>query len=129
MKGLWIEPTKRERKNNYSIDKYYQDLNMRSAPVKVDKIAKTIRLPKQSQVSDFHFASPRLPELQLKEMLWAKNQGEWKVPLREPASEADTPEVLEAERQAEQDQIDTGACLLAFQDQICNFPLRSRDLH
>ncbi|KAH7108257.1 SNF2 family DNA-dependent ATPase [Auriculariales sp. MPI-PUGE-AT-0066] len=105
LKGLWIEPTKRERKGNYSIDKYYQELNMRSAPTKVDKIPRAIRLPKQP--CRLQFASPRLSELQAKEMLWAKKQAEWKVPLREPAGEADTPEVLDAERQTEQDQIDS----------------------
>lgn len=41
-------------------------------------------------------------------MLWAKKQNEYKVPLREPQGDADTPEVLEAERQAEQDKIDNG---------------------
>ena|SRR5688500_11797178 len=113
MKGLWIEPTKRERKSNYSVDKYYQELNMRAQTVKTEKAPKAVRLPKQPQVSDFHFASVKLPVLQVKEMLWAKKQAEWRVVTRDPAGEADTPEVLEAERQAEQDQVDNGMLGLA----------------
>jgi hypothetical protein len=41
-------------------------------------------------------------------MLWAKKLAEWKATAREPAGEADTNEVLEAEREAEQEQIDNG---------------------
>lgn len=49
MKGLWIEPTKRERKGNYSIDKYYQEA-MRGGSSKAEKVPRAIRLPKQVQV-------------------------------------------------------------------------------
>ncbi|KZW00246.1 hypothetical protein EXIGLDRAFT_639641 [Exidia glandulosa HHB12029] len=104
LKGLWIEPTKRERKGNYSIDKYYQEA-MRGGSSKAEKVPRAMRLPKQVQVSDFQFCSPRFDELQTKEMLWAKKQNEFKAPLRE-SGEGDTPEKLEAERQAEQDKID-----------------------
>ena len=62
--------------------------------------------------SDFQFASPQLAELQIKEMLWAKKQAEYQVPLREPQGDADTPEVLEDERKAEQDKVDAGAHIL-----------------
>ncbi|EJD52770.1 SNF2 family DNA-dependent ATPase [Auricularia subglabra TFB-10046 SS5] len=105
LKGLWIEPTKRERKSNYSIDKYYQEA-MRGSSTKVEKAPKAMRLPKQIQVADFQFCSPRFVELQTKELLWAKKQAEFKVPLREAQGDLDTQEKLEAEQQAEQDQIE-----------------------
>ena len=44
----------------------------------------------------------------MKEMLWVKKQNDFKVPLREPQGDADTPEALEAERQAEQERVDNG---------------------
>ena len=37
-----------------------------------------------------------------------QKEHEYVVPLREPANESETPEILEAERQAEQDTIDNG---------------------
>ena len=38
-----------------------------------------------------------------------QKEHEYVVPLREPANESETPEMLEAERQAEQDAIDNGS--------------------
>jgi SWI/SNF-related matrix-associated actin-dependent regulator of chromatin subfamily A member 5 len=65
---IWIEPAKRERKGNYSIDQYYRD-NLKtggsSAP-KTDK-PKVVRGPKQVQINDFQFYPPRLAELQNRE--------------------------------------------------------------
>lgn len=65
---IWIEPAKRERKGNYSIDQYYRD-NLKtggsSAP-KTDK-PKIVRGPKQVQINDFQFYPPRLAELQNRE--------------------------------------------------------------
>lgn len=65
---IWIEPAKRERKGNYSIDQYYRD-NMKvggSTAVKSDK-PKVVRGPKQVAINDFQFYPPRLAELQNRE--------------------------------------------------------------
>lgn len=42
----WIQPSKRERKGNYSIDGYYKDA-MRAGPSRVDKAPKAPKPPKQ----------------------------------------------------------------------------------
>ena len=62
---IWIEPAKRERKGNYSIDQYYRD-NMKMTTSKPDK-PKIARPPKQVQIHDFQFYPPRLVELQNRE--------------------------------------------------------------
>jgi SWI/SNF-related matrix-associated actin-dependent regulator of chromatin subfamily A member 5 len=65
---IWIEPAKRERKGNYSIDQYYRD-NMKvggSTAVKSDK-PKVVRGPKQVAINDFQFYPPRLADLQNRE--------------------------------------------------------------
>ncbi|QRV80676.1 chromatin remodeling complex subunit [Ceratobasidium sp. AG-Ba] len=101
----WIQPSKRERKGNYSIDQYYKDA-MRAGPSKQDKGPKVPRAPKQFAVQDHQFFSKRFIELQEREhAAWKKSQG-IQAQLREPADEDDTPEKLEEERQKEQDEID-----------------------
>lgn len=65
---IWIEPAKRERKGNYSIDQYYRD-NLKtggSTAPKTDK-PKVPKLPKQVTIHDFQFYPPRLAELQNRE--------------------------------------------------------------
>jgi SWI/SNF-related matrix-associated actin-dependent regulator of chromatin subfamily A member 5 len=62
---IWIEPAKRERKGNYSIDQYYRD-NMKVGGPKVEK-PKVVRPPKQVHINDFQFFPPRLVELQNRE--------------------------------------------------------------
>jgi SWI/SNF-related matrix-associated actin-dependent regulator of chromatin subfamily A member 5 len=62
---IWIEPAKRERKGNYSIDQYYRD-NMKVGGSKPDK-PKVPRPPKQVHINDFQFYPARLVELQNRE--------------------------------------------------------------
>lgn len=62
---IWIEPAKRERKGNYSIDQYYRD-NMQPKSNKPDK-PKIPRPPKQVHINDFQFFPQRLAELQNRE--------------------------------------------------------------
>ena len=62
---IWIEPAKRERKGNYSIDQYYRD-NLKTGGPKADK-PKVARAPKQVHINDFQFYPPRLVELQNRE--------------------------------------------------------------
>ncbi|OQV11664.1 SWI/SNF-related matrix-associated actin-dependent regulator of chromatin subfamily A member 5 [Hypsibius exemplaris] len=58
--ATWIEPPKRERKQNYAIDKYYRDaLRAETTP----KAVKPPRPPKQPKIHAFQFHPPRLREL------------------------------------------------------------------
>ncbi|GFZ42856.1 DNA helicase [Saitozyma sp. JCM 24511] len=99
---IWIEPAKRERKGNYSIDQYYRD-NMKVGGPKVEK-PKVVRPPKQVHINDFQFFPPRLVELQNREYDAHLKSQNYVVPARE--AEADeTPEQIEKERQEEQERI------------------------
>ncbi|KAG9096339.1 hypothetical protein FRC06_008763 [Ceratobasidium sp. 370] len=112
----WIQPSKRERKGNYSIDQYYKDA-MRAGPSKPDKGPKVPRAPKQFAVQDHQFFSKRFIELQERETAaWKKAQG-IQAPLREPVDEDDTPEKLEEERRLEQEEIDNAQPLTEEEQQ------------
>ncbi|KAI9632312.1 SNF2 family N-terminal domain-containing protein [Dioszegia hungarica] len=102
---IWIEPAKRERKGNYSIDQYYRD-NLKtggpSAP-KTDK-PKIARPPKQVNIHDFQFYPMRLVELQQKEYDAHMKAQNYVVPAREPEA-GETAEQVEKERLEEQEKI------------------------
>ncbi|BEI80198.1 hypothetical protein CcaverHIS002_0107270 [Cutaneotrichosporon cavernicola] len=100
---IWIEPAKRERKGNYSIDQYYRD-NMKTGPSKPDK-PKVPRPPKQVHINDFQFYPPRLKDLQNREHNYYLKEQNYVAPLREP-EEGETAEDTEAERQEMQEKID-----------------------
>lgn len=99
----WIEPSKRERKANYSVDGYYRDTmrlggNRTMGP-------RGSRGPKQIAANDFQFFPPRMIELQEQEALHLRRIQGYVAPLREDPSM--TAEELEAERAAEQEMVDT----------------------
>ncbi|WVQ73853.1 hypothetical protein IAR50_003434 [Cryptococcus sp. DSM 104548] len=100
---LWIEPSKRERKTNYSVDQYYRD-SLKTGGPKADK-PKVARAPKQVIVNDFQFYPPRLIELQDKETDHHKKTINYQVPLREP-EEGETKADVEAEQKEEQERIE-----------------------
>lgn len=102
---IWIEPAKRERKGNYSIDQYYRD-NMKVGPSKPDK-PKVPRPPKQVHINDFQFFPPRLVELQNRESDAHLKSQNYIVPAR-PVEEGETAEEVEAERAEEQERINNG---------------------
>ncbi|KAH9485950.1 ISWI chromatin-remodeling complex ATPase ISW2 [Psilocybe cubensis] len=97
--------SKRERKSNYSVDNYFKD-TLRAGPSKVDKAPKIPRAPKQIAIQDFQFFPDELAALQEREMAAHKRLNGIPAVAREPAGPEDTPEVLEAERQAAQEFID-----------------------
>ncbi|KAG8904542.1 hypothetical protein FRB99_001582 [Tulasnella sp. 403] len=69
-KGIFfLEPAKRERKNNYSIDSYYKEAMRAGAPSKTEKLPKALKPPKQQHIWDHHFAPAGLAELYDKEYL------------------------------------------------------------
>lgn len=102
---IWIEPAKRERKGNYSIDQYYRD-NMKTGPSKPDK-PKVPRPPKQVHINEFQFYPPRLTDLQNREHNHYLKEQNYVVPTREP-EEGETAEDVEAERQETQERINNG---------------------
>lgn len=62
----WINPTKRERKEQtYSIDNYYKDILQAS---KVNSAPRIQRAPKQIAIQEFQFLPDRLKDLQDKEL-------------------------------------------------------------
>lgn len=64
-KGLkWIEPPKRERKNQYNVNAYFNEILRQSEP----KAIKAPRPPKQPKIEDFQFYPNRLIELLEKEV-------------------------------------------------------------
>ncbi|KAF8523184.1 SNF2 family DNA-dependent ATPase [Hysterangium stoloniferum] len=90
----WIKPSKRERKGNYSIDGYDKEA-MPIGP-KTKKAPKQPRPPKQVMVQDYRFYPRELQALQEREA----------NAFKDPQNEDETPEMLEAERAAEQAIID-----------------------
>ncbi|PWN50758.1 hypothetical protein IE53DRAFT_374447 [Violaceomyces palustris] len=104
---LWIEPSKRERKQNYSVDNYYRDaMRVTSKPAQ----PKAPKAPKQITINDFQFFPARLSELQARETAAYQRSIGYKVPLRE-AKEGETQEEVEEEQKREQEFIDTAEAL------------------
>ncbi|VDB85302.1 unnamed protein product [Peniophora sp. CBMAI 1063] len=101
-----LEPSKRERKTNYSVDAYYKDA-MRAGPAQKEKVVKIPRAPKQVAMQDFQFFPPRLAELQERELAAHKRLNDIIAAPRDPQTEEDTPDKLEEERKAEQEFIDS----------------------
>ncbi|KAL7415636.1 SNF2 family N-terminal domain-containing protein [Mrakia frigida] len=102
---LWIEPAKRERKTNYSVDGYYKEA-MRIGQPKSDK-PKVPRAPKQLNIQDHQFYPPRLVELQERETNAFKRSQSYQVPLPDAENGLESTEQREARRQALQLAIDT----------------------
>jgi SWI/SNF-related matrix-associated actin-dependent regulator of chromatin subfamily A member 5 len=110
---LWIEPSKRERKNNYSVDAYFKEA-MRVGPSK--PVNKTPKPPKQISVNDWQFFPPRLAELQARETAAYQKSINYKVPSRE-TKEGESPEDVEQEREKEQAFVDQAEPLTEEEEQ------------
>ncbi|WFC98297.1 hypothetical protein MYAM1_001022 [Malassezia yamatoensis] len=99
--GIWIEPSKRERKQNYSIDSYYRNA-MRSTSKPA--APKAPRAPKQVSTAEWQFYPPRLIELQERETAAYQRSIGYQVPKPEVK---DGDEAAAEERRAqEQKRID-----------------------
>ncbi|GAA5994552.1 DNA translocase [Rhodotorula paludigena] len=101
---LWIEPSKRERKTNYSIDEYYRGQLKGGSGRPAG--SRGPRGPRRVAVDDFKFFPARFQELQEKEQYYFKKTKGEQVAVRENVPDM-TPEQLEEERAAEQEAIDT----------------------
>ncbi|PKS07502.1 hypothetical protein jhhlp_006106 [Lomentospora prolificans] len=104
----WIEPAKRERKEqSYSMDKYFKQAMYPSS--KAEQKPKAPRAPKQVPVHDYQFYPPRLRELQDRETAYYRKEIGYKVPLAE--GEEDTLEERQAEQARLQEEIDNATPL------------------
>jgi SWI/SNF-related matrix-associated actin-dependent regulator of chromatin subfamily A member 5 len=118
----WIEPAKRERKSNYSMDDYYREA-MKMGPKQANHRAPK---PKQTQLcvflsnfssSDFQFYPPRILELQEQEILAYQREVEYKIPAvarkvkDETEEDAEAFKKLELIRVEQQERIDTAESL------------------
>ncbi|KAB8342938.1 hypothetical protein FH972_022534 [Carpinus fangiana] len=97
----WIEPQKRERKEqSYSMDKYYRAALMTGGRT-ADTKPKIPRAPKQVTIHDYQFFPQGLQELQDKETAWFRKQNNIKAPLDEGTEEdLDERKARQAEEQA-----------------------------
>lgn len=104
----WIEPAKRERKEqSYSMDKYFKQAMYPSS--KTEQKPKAPRAPKQVPVHDYQFYPPRLRELQERETSAFRKEIGYKVPLAD--GDEENLEEREAERAKAQGEIDNAVPL------------------
>ncbi|WFD31513.1 hypothetical protein MSPP1_002551 [Malassezia sp. CBS 17886] len=99
--GIWIEPSKRERKQNYSIDSYYRDAMRTSTKPAAPKAP---RAPRQIATPEWQFYAPRLVALQERETAAYQRSIGYQVP-RPDAKNGDE-DAAEAQRAREQAVID-----------------------
>ncbi|KAK3935900.1 ISWI chromatin-remodeling complex ATPase ISW2 [Diplogelasinospora grovesii] len=105
----WINPTKRERKEQtYSIDKYYKQA-LHTSGRTADTKPKAPRAPKQVPVHDYQFYPPRLRDLQDRETAYYRKEIGYKVPL--PDGDDENLSEREAERALDQQEIDNATPL------------------
>ncbi|KAH8785327.1 chromatin remodelling complex ATPase chain ISW1 [Diaporthe sp. PMI_573] len=96
----WINPAKRERKEQfYSIDKYYKQA-LQTGGRTADTKPKAPRAPRQISIQDYQFYPERLKELQDRETAFYRKEIGYKVPLAD--GDEDSLAEREADREAEQ---------------------------
>jgi SWI/SNF-related matrix-associated actin-dependent regulator of chromatin subfamily A member 5 len=100
----WIEPSKRERKEqSYSMDKYYRQALMTGGRT-ADPKPKVPRAPKQQAMHDYQFFDPRLGDLQEKETAWFRKENKIQAPLAD--GDEDTLDQRTQDQALEQQMID-----------------------
>ncbi|KXS97354.1 hypothetical protein AC578_10729 [Pseudocercospora eumusae] len=100
----WINPSKRERKEqSYSMDKYYRTALATGGP-KPDPKPKVPRAPKQMSMHDYQFFPPRLGDLQEKETAYFRKENNLKAPLAD--GDEDTLDQRMQDQELEQQNID-----------------------
>ncbi|KAK6359092.1 hypothetical protein TWF696_000259 [Orbilia brochopaga] len=106
----WIEPAKRERKEQvYSVDKYYSNiLNPKMA--KGEQKPRAPRPPTQIKIQDHQFYPVRLVQLQEQETAYYRKTIGYKVPVIE-AQEGEDADAKKDDRELEQMEIDNAVPL------------------
>ncbi|TIA78975.1 hypothetical protein E3P92_03554 [Wallemia ichthyophaga] len=110
---LWIEPGKRERKQNYSIDDYYKGA-MKPNPQGRTRSNKPP--PATHKFQDYHFFPTRLLELARRDDNYKKKEDGWEAIPRhvDPKKAEENPELVEqakVDAKKEQDDIDSATPL------------------
>ncbi|CAN3374450.1 ISWI chromatin-remodeling complex ATPase Isw1p [Diutina rugosa] len=108
----WIQPAKRERKENYSIDSYYKGVLSHGSSSKQSSSSQAQstaakngpRPPKQLNIYDHQFYPAELFELHELEKNYFRKLTNYKVPLK--AGKPDTLAKREADQKLEQEEID-----------------------
>lgn len=110
----WINPAKRERKENYSIDMYYKDVLNSGAKSSAPKSGP--KPPKQLNIYDHQFYPPKLIELHEMEKNYFRKQIHYSVPLKSgPAKELAEREL---EQKLEQEEINNSRPLTEEEKQL-----------
>jgi SWI/SNF-related matrix-associated actin-dependent regulator of chromatin subfamily A member 5 len=105
----WINPTKRERKEqSYSMDNYFRQ-TLHTGGRTVEPKNKAPKPPKQINIHDWQFYPPQLHELQEKEQAYFNKELGYKVPLGDGTEEDKSDR--EAEQELEQREIDNAVPL------------------
>ena len=111
----WINPSKRERKEqSYSMDKYYRQA-LSTGGRTADNKPKAPRAPRQIQIHDYQFFPPALRLLQERETAWFRKEIGYKVPL--PDDDDMDEAQKESERDLEQREIDNAEPLTEKEQQ------------
>ncbi|ORY68776.1 SWI/SNF family of DNA-dependent ATPase [Pseudomassariella vexata] len=106
---LWIEPAKRERKEqSYSVDKFYRQA-IYGTSTKAEAKPKAPKAPRQTPCHDYQFYPARLRELQERETAWYRKEIGYKIPL--PDGDDENLSEREAERALDQQEIDDAVAL------------------
>lgn len=114
---MYLNPGKRERKENYSIDAYYRDALSTSGRAASTE-PKAPRPPKQLQLYDHQFYNPNLLILHEKEKNWFKKQSKYQVPIPTSSEHGKSLEVLQNKAKFEQLQVDNAEPLTEEQEKI-----------
>ncbi|KAK3173325.1 hypothetical protein OEA41_006654 [Lepraria neglecta] len=111
----WINPSKRERKEqSYSMDKYYRQA-LSTGGRTADNKPKAPRAPRQIQIHDYQFFPPALRLLQERETAWFRKEIGYKAPL--PDDDDMDEAQKESERDLEQREIDNAEPLTEKEQQ------------
>ncbi len=114
---VWINPGKRERKENYSIDMYYKDVLNTGGRTVSNAPKSGPKPPKQLNVYDHQFYPAKVLELYELEKNYYRKQVHYKVPLKAGTDEASQKE-NELEQKLEQEEIENSRPLTDEEKQL-----------
>ncbi|CAK9440277.1 uncharacterized protein LODBEIA_P43770 [Lodderomyces beijingensis] len=112
----WINPGKRERKENYSIDSYYKDVLHTGGRTQGTVSKSGPRPPKQLNLYDHQFYPPKVLELYELEKNYYRKQTHYQAQLK--AGDASSLKQRELEQKLEQEEIDNSRALTEEERQL-----------
>lgn len=118
----WIQPAKRERKENYSIDSYYRDVmrhgDGRGSDSDGTSTPTAPKAPKQLLIYDHQFYPQQLLDIYDKETLYFRKQIGYKVPKPKSTGNEEKDKKAEEAREAEQSKIDSAEPLTEEEEEL-----------